>query len=165
MSFLGNMLKKTAKGFAVSAATAVAVSSISKLLGLSDSKVGQILSVGIPMMTIVASEDKGITDLLFKESKKKKKGGKKDKKEAEENYFNIFGDKGKKMNKEIAKETGSTEKEVNGVMSLFMPTFVDGIAEEEPEDAGALGKIFKAGEEEVKKQSPSLFNMTMKAIF
>jgi hypothetical protein len=50
-------------------------------------------------------------------------------------------------------------------MSLFTPYFVDAVAEEDPEDAGALGKLLKKDEEDIKKQSPSLFKMTMKALF
>ncbi len=164
MSLLGKMLTKTAKGFVVSATTALAVNTISNVLGLSDSKVGKILSVGIPVMTVFAAEDPKVTDLLFKESKKKDR--KKDKKSSEDSYFSIFGkDNTKKMEKAIADETGTTEEEVHGVMSLFTPLFVDAIAEEEPEDASALGKIFKQGEKEVEKQSPSLTKMAMKAIF
>jgi len=165
MSFLGKMVKKTATGFVVSAATAVAVNTISNVLGLSDSKVGKILAVGIPMMTVLTAEDPKVTDLIFKDSKKKDRKKNKSKKEAESDYFRLFGkDKAQKMNKAIAKETGTTEDEVNGVMSLFTPFFVDAVAEEEPEDANALGKLFKQEEEEVKKQSPSLAKMAMKAI-
>jgi Bacterial protein of unknown function (DUF937) len=165
MSIMGNMIKKTAKGFVFSTMTAIAVSSISKVLGLDDSLIGKVLSVGIPMMTFLAADDPKISDLLFKDSKKK--GRKKDKgrKDAEKDFFNIFGDKGHKMNKEIAKETGATEDEVNGIMSLFLPTFVDAIEEEDPQDAKGLGKLFKSDEEEVKKSSPSLAKMAMKAIF
>lgn len=164
MSFLSKMITKTAKGFVVSTATAVAVKSISNILGLNDSLVGRILAVGIPMMTIFAAEDPKVTDLLFKESKKKDR--KKDKKSSEDSYFSIFGkDNTKKMEKAIADETGATEEEVHGVMSLFTPYFVDAVAEEDPEDAGALGKIFKQEKDEVEKQSPSLVKMTMKAIF
>lgn len=166
MSFIGKMLKKTATGFVVSAATAVAVRTISNVLGLSDSLIGKILSVGIPMMTVFAAEDPKVTDLLFKESKKKNRQKKKNKKEAEDDYFRLFGrDNAKKMNKAIAKESGATEDEVDGVMSLFTPFFVDAIADEEPEDAGMLGKLFKKESDDVKKQRPSLFKMTMKALF
>lgn len=166
MSFLGKMITNTAKGFVVSSATALAVSSISNVLGLNDSKVGKILSVGIPMMTFMAADDPQITDLLFKESKKKDRKKTKNKKEAESNYFSIFGkDKAEKMNKAIAEETGTTEEEVNGVMSMFTPYFVDAIAEEDPKDAGALHKLFKDDTEEAKKKSPSLAKMAMKAVF
>lgn len=166
MSFMGKMLKKTATGFIVSSATAIAVSSISNMLGLSDSKVGKILGVGIPMMTFLAADDPSVTDLLFKESKKKDRKKDKSKKEAEDDYFRLFGkDNAKKMNKAIAEETGTTEDEVNGVMSLFTPFVVDAIAEEDPKDAGALGKMFKDDEEDMKKHSPSLSKLAMKAIF
>ncbi|MEA3335171.1 MAG: DUF937 domain-containing protein [Chloroflexota bacterium] len=155
MGIMGKMMKKTATGFVVSSATALAVSSISNVLGLSDSKVGSILAVGVPMMAFIAADDPQITDLLFKDSKKKKSKKEKSRKESEDDFFNIFGDKGHKMNKEIAKETGATEEEVNGVMSLFMPTFVGAIAEEDPEDSKALGRMFKEDSEETKRESPS----------
>ncbi len=165
MGIMGKMMKKTATGFVITAATSVAVSSISNVLGLSDSKVGKILSVGIPMMGLLAADDPKITDALFKESKKKNRKKDKNKDEAEKDFFNIFGDKGKKMNKEIAEETGATEEEVNGVMSLFMPSFIDAIAEEDPKDEKALGKLFKDDTEEAKKSSPSFAKMAMKAVF
>jgi hypothetical protein len=165
-NFLGKMIKKTATGFVVSSATALAVSSISKALHLDDSKVGKILAVGIPMMTFLAADDPKVSDLLFKESKKKDRKKDKSKKEAEADYFHLFGkDKAQKMNKAIAEETGTTEDEVNGVMSLFTPFFVDAVAEEDPEDAGALGKLFKSESEDAKKHSPSLAKMAMKAVF
>jgi len=163
MSFLGKMVKNTAKGFVVTAATAAAVSGISHVLKMSDSKVLNILGVGIPMMTFLAAGDPSISNLLFDDSKKKDK--KKSQKESEDDFFNIFGDKGRAMNKEIAKETGSTEEEVNGVMGLFMPTFIDDIAAEEPQDGAALNKMFKQETEDAKKQSPSFAKMTMKMIF
>lgn len=167
MSFLSKMITKTATGFVVSSATALAVSSISKTLGLNDSLVGKILAVGIPMMTFSAAKDPTVADLLFKESKKKdRKKKKKSKKEAENDYFSLFGkDKAKKMNKAIAKEAGATEDEVNDVMSLFTPLFVDAIAEEEPEDVSVLQTLFKREEEEVERHSPSLAQMAMKALF
>lgn len=165
MSFLGKMVKNTAKGFVVTTATAAAVSGISHMLKMSDSKVLNILGVGIPMMTLLAADDPSISDLLFKDSKKKKSSKKKSKKESEDHFFSIFGEKGRQMNKAIAEETGSTEEEVNGVMSLFLPSFVGTIGEEEPEDAGALNKMFKKEAKEVEKKSPSLFNMAMKTIF
>lgn len=165
MSILGNMVKNTAKGFVISSATAVAVSGISHMLGLSDSKIARVLSVGVPMMAWVASDDPSITDLLFKESKKKDSRKNKDRKEAEDDFFNIFGDKGHTMNKLIAEEADATEEEVNGIMSLFMPTFLDGIAAEEPKDSGSLNKMFKKETEAAKKQSPSLGRMMMKAVF
>lgn len=158
MSLLGKMMKKTATGFVISSATAVAVKGISNALGLSDSKVGKILAVGIPMMTVIAADDKKITDNLFKASKKKDRDDK-------NGFFDIFGDKGHKMSKAIAEEAGATEDEVNGVMNMFMPIFLDGIAEEEPEDAEGLGKMLKKDSEDVQKKSPSLAKMAMKAVF
>lgn len=164
MSIINKMIKKTATGFVVSAATAVAVNTISNVLNLSESKVGKILAVGLPMMTFLLADDPKISDLFFKESKKKGRD-KKNKKEAEDEFFKIFGDKGKKMNKAIAKETGATEEEVNGVMSLFLPSFMDAVDEEGPEDAGALNKMFKSATEQITVEMPSVAKMAMKAIF
>lgn len=165
MGILGNMVKKGAKGYIVSTATALTVSAIGKVLGMADGPVAKILAVGIPVMMWVASDDPKITDLLFKESKKK--GRKKDKgrKEAEKDFFNIFGDKGHKMNKAIAKATDTTEEEVDGVMSLFLGTFVDAIAEEEPEDSKALGRMFRKETDEFKDKSPSFARMVAKLVF
>lgn len=165
MGLMKKMIVKSAKGFVLSSATALAVKSISNALGLSDSLVGKILFAGIPMMTFLAADDPKITDLLFKESKKKDRKKKKSRKEAEDDFFNIFGDKGHRMNKAITEETGATEEEVNGVMGLFMPAFIDAIAEEEPEDSKALGNLFREDVDEVKKQGPSLLKMTKKIIF
>jgi hypothetical protein len=160
-----DMAVNTAKNFAVTTATTVAVKSIGNILGMPDVMVNSILAVGVPMMIMAGGEDPSITDRLFGQSKKKDRKKDKGRKEAEGDFFNIFGDKGHAMNKAIAEETGATEDQVNGVMGLFLPTFVDGIAEEEPEDAGALNKMFKQESEEVKKSSPSLARMAMKAMF
>lgn len=157
MSMLGKMVKNTAKGFVISSATAVAVKGISNALGLTDSKVGRILAVGIPMMTVVAADDKKITDNIFHASKKKDRDEK-------NGFFSIFGNKASKMSKAIAKEADATEEEVNGVMNMFMPKFLDGIAEEEPEDAEGLGKLLKKDSEKVHKESPSLAKMAVKAV-
>ena len=166
MGFMQKMVVNTAKGFVISSATALAVSSISNMLGLNDSLVGRILAVGIPMMGFTAAKEPSITERLFGASKKKGRKKKKSKKEAEKDYFNIFGkDKAKKMNKAIAKEADATEEEVNGVMSFFLPYYLDAIEEEEPEDSNALGKLFKKDEEEVEKKNPSLAKMMMKAMF
>jgi hypothetical protein len=164
MGLISKFLVKKGKSLALSAATAVTINAISNILGLNDSKIVKILSVGIPMMTFMLSDDPDITDLLFKESKKKDRKKKKSKKEAEKDYFNMFGEKGKKMNKAIAEEADATEEEVNGVMSLFMPSFVDAIEEEDPEDSKALGKMFKKESDEMKKE-PSLARMAMKVVF
>ncbi len=165
MSLMGRMMKKTAKGFVVTSATAVAVNSMKKILPLPDAMFDGILGVGIPMMMFIAADDPQITDLLFKESKKKNRKQPKNQKEAEDEFFNIFGDKGHAMNKAIAEETGASEDDVNGVMGLFMPSFIDAVAEEEPEDANALGKMFGKESKEAKKSSPSLAKMTMKMVF
>lgn len=164
MSVLGNIIKKTATGFLVSTATALAVKGISSTLKMSDSKVAQILGFGIPMMMWVASDDLGISDHLFKNSKKKGKK-KKSKREAEDDFFRTFGEKGRAINKAIAEQTGSAEEEVNGVMSQFLPTFENAIAEEDPEDAGALSGMFRKEADDIKKKSPSLGRMMATATF
>jgi hypothetical protein len=174
---VGNFFTRTMKNVVVGrtakwAKTAVVgatTNMIAKMLGLDDSLVGRVLMVGVPMMFFAGAEDPTISDRLFGRSKKKdkKKDKKKEKsrKEAEDDFFDVFGDTGRKMNKAIAEETGATEDEVNGIMGLFLPTFEDAIAEEEPEDAGALQRMFKKEEEDIKKKSPSLTRMAMKAIF
>ena len=131
--------KKAATTAAKTAVVGATTNMIAKALGLDDSLVGRVLMVGVPMMFFAGAEDPSISEKLFGNSKKKDKK-KKDKKEAENDFFDVFGDTGHKMNKAIAKETGATEDEVSGIMGLFLPTFEDAIAEEEPEDAGALQK-------------------------
>ena len=50
-------------------------------------------------------------------------------------------------------------------LSTMEITLVHNRAEEEPEDAGALQKMFKDEEEDLKKKSPSLTKMAMNALF
>ena len=159
-----DMAVDTAKSFATTTMTTVAVKSIGNILGVPDVMVNSILAVGIPMMMFAGADDPTISDKIFGESKKKDKKKDKGRKEAEDDFFNIFGDKGHAMNKAIAEETGATEDEVNGVMGLFMPTFLQGVSEEEPESAGALNNMFNESKKEVEKQSPSLTKMAMKAL-
>jgi hypothetical protein len=165
------------KDAAIAGAMGFTVNLIARSLGLEDTLVGRVLSVGVPMMTMVAGDDPSITDSLFdrsdkrKKDKEKNKGKEKDKsslpgrKEAETDFFDVFGPKGHKMNKVIAEETGATEDEVNGIMSLFLPTFEEAIDEDDVPDENALGGLFRTESEKAKKESPSLSRMAMKMVF
>ncbi len=172
MGIMTKMLVNTAKDkavdtattFAMTTMTTVAVKSIGGALGLPDVMVNSILGVGIPMMMFAGAEDPSVSNKLFGKSKKKDKK-KKGRKEAESDFFDVFGPKGHDMNKAIAEETGASEEDVNGVMGLFLPTFEEAIAEEEPEDGGALNKMFKQETDDLKKQSPSFAKMALKVAF
>ena len=114
---MGKLMKRVIKTSVVSATVAL----ISNFLNLSETKVGKILGFAIPMITFITADDPQISDLLFKNSKKKKKkDGPFDLKAAEKEFFDVFGDKGHAMSKFIAKETDSTEEEVNGVLGMTM---------------------------------------------
>jgi hypothetical protein len=170
---VGNFLVKTMTNVVVGKAADAAKAAvfgattnmIAKMLGLEDTLVGRVLMVGVPMMIFAGSEDEGIAGRLFGNSKKKDKKKEKSRKEAEDDYFQVFGDKGHKMNKAIADVTGAKEEEVDGIMGLFLPTFEDAIAEEELEDAGALQKMFRREADDAKKKSPSFARMAMKVVF
>lgn len=157
-----NKTKSAAKGMAVGATTTM----IAKTLGLDDSLVGKVLMAGVPMMMLAGADDPGIGGKLFGNAKKKnKKNKKKDRKEAEKDYFDVFGDKGHEMNKAIAEESGATEEEVDGIMGMFLPTFEEAIAEEDPKDEAAMSKMFRDETDEVKKKSPSFAKAAMKVVF
>jgi hypothetical protein len=151
MSIMSKMLVKTgkkvavgkAKDFAGTTLTNVAVKSTSKLLGIDEGKVDRVVEAGIPSMIFAGAEDEGIAKRLLNSSKDKGRDKDRGREESEKHFFNIFGDKGRKMNKEIAAETGATEKEVDGIMSAFLPTFESVIAEEDPKDEKKLMKMFR----------------------
>jgi hypothetical protein len=163
---MGKLMSRMIKTSIVAATTSL----IANVLNLNETKVGKILGFAIPMITFVTADDPKISDLFFKDAKKKKKkkDGPFNKKEAEKGFFDIFGEKGHKMSKFIAKETDSTEEEVNGVLGMTMAVMERGLGqaiEEEDVDEKGFNKWFKDEAEEKKKKKPSLFNMTMKAIF
>ena len=116
---MGRLMKRIIKSSVVAATTAL----ISNFLNLSETKVGKILGIAIPMITFFTADDPKISDLLFKNSKDRRDRGKKDGpfdlKAAEKEFFDVFGDKGHAMSKFIAKETDSTEEEVNGVLGML----------------------------------------------
>jgi hypothetical protein len=151
MSIMSKMLVKTGKKVAVGAVkdfagttlTNAAVKSTSKLLGIDEGKVDRVLEAGIPSMIFAGAEDEGIAKRLFDSSKDKGRGKGRSREESEKHFFNIFGDKGRKMNREIAAETGATEQEVDGIMSTFLPTLESVIAEEDPNDEKKLMKMFR----------------------
>lgn len=167
---MGRLMKRVIKSSVVAATTAL----ISNVLNLSETKVGKILGIAIPMITFFTADDPQISDLIFKDSKKKKKqrDEKKDgfltPKEAEKEFFDIFGDKGHAMSKFIAKETDSTEEEVNGVLGMTLSVMEAGfgrVIEEDAVDEKGFNKLLKGEVEEQEKRDPSLFKMMRKAIF
>ncbi|MFN2136449.1 MAG: hypothetical protein ACK2UK_10880, partial [Candidatus Promineifilaceae bacterium] len=139
---MGRFMKRIIRSSIVAATTAL----ISNIFNLSETKVGKILGIAIPMITFFTADDPKISDLIFKDSKKKrdkrkkKDGGFLTPKEAEDNFFNIFGDKGHTMSKFIAKETDSTEEEVNGVLGMTFSVMEAGfgrlIEEDEVDEKG-----------------------------
>jgi hypothetical protein len=161
---MGKLMKRMIKTSIVAATTSL----IANVLNLSETKVGKILGFAIPMITFITADDPKVSDLLFKNSKKKKKDGPFSRKESEKEFFNIFGDKGHKMSKFIAKETDSTEEEVNGVLGMTLNVMERSLGkaiEEDEVDEKGFNTWFKDEAEDQKKKKPSLFNMTMKAIF
>jgi len=170
---MGNFLVKTmtnvvvdkATDAAKAAAVGVTTTVIGKALGLDDSLVGRVLMVGVPTLILAGSQDEGIAERLFGNSKKKDKKKEKSRKEAEKDYFDVFGAAGHVMNKAIAQETGATEDEVDGIMSMFLPSFEEAIAEEDVEDASALQRLFRKEADDAKRQSPSFARMAMKLVF
>ena len=166
-SFMGRMIKTSL--------IAATTSLIANVLNLEETKVGKIIGFAIPMITFVTADDPSISSMLFKDSKKKNKKRKDSKKkglfskeESEKEFFDVFGEKGKKMSKFIAKETDTTEEEVNGVLGMTMSVMEYGLGrviEEDDVDEKGFNNLFKAEAEEQKKKSPSLFKMATKAIF
>ena len=161
-----------AKSFVAGATTNM----IANFLGLSDSLVAKVLTVGIPAIMLIASDDPVIGGKLFDRSKKADKtrreaggqrddeGRRRDQEEAERGFFDVFGEKGHAMNKVIAEATGATETEVDGIMSVFLPEFERAIAEEDVEDAGALQRLFADEVAEIKEKAPRWVKMLTKAI-
>jgi CRISPR/Cas system type I-B associated protein Csh2 (Cas7 group RAMP superfamily) len=77
----------------------------------------------------------------------------------------VFGDKGRKMSKEIAEETGATEEEVSGIMATFLPTFESVIAEEDPKDEKQLMEIFRKDADHAREHGHGWIGRTMGRIF
>jgi hypothetical protein len=151
MSIMSKMLVKTGKKAAVGAAkdfagtqlTNAAVRSSSKLLGIDEGKVDRVIEAGIPSMIFAGAEDEGVAKRLLNSAKDQDRGKGRSREESKKHFSNVFGDKGRKMNREIAAETGATEEEVNGIMATFLPTFESVIAEEDPKDEKKLMKMFR----------------------
>jgi hypothetical protein len=173
MSIMSKMLVKTGKKVAVGAVkdfagttvTNVAVKSISKLLGIDAGKVDRVIEAGIPSMIFAGAEDEGIAKRLFDSSKDKRKDTDRSREEPEKHFFNIFGDKGRKMNREIAAETGATEKEVDDIMSAFLPTFENVIAEEDPKDEKKLMNMFRKDADHAREHGHGWIRNMMGRIF
>jgi hypothetical protein len=154
MKIIDKMLEQTEAGFLISPETAVVVNEISDVLGFKDTKVNSVLVLGVPMMTAIAADDPEITGLLYKESKKNDRVKKPHRKFATKDFFAIFGGKGRSMNEAIAEEAGLTYGDVNVVMALFLPTYVDAIEEENPHSEEALSEMFRADADQAKSDSP-----------
>jgi hypothetical protein len=153
------------KDFAGTTLTNTAVKTTSKLLGIDEGKVDRVLEAGIPSMIFAGAEDEGVAKRLFSSSKDKDRGKERSREESEKHFFNIFGDKGRKMNKEIAAETGATEAEVDGIMSAFLPTFENVIAEEDPKDEKKLMKMFRKDADHAREHGHGWVRNMMGRIF
>ena len=162
MEFLNKMLQKTPSGYDINPETAKAAHTIADVLGIKEEKVDSVLLAGIPMMTAVAAADPLITDRLFLESKKQGRQKAKHRKYAVKDYFAMFGDKGRPMTQAVAAETGASEGDVNGVLALYLPTFVDAIEAENPPNDEALADLFHADAEEATSESPAFAGMVKK---
>ena len=161
---MGRLMKRVIKSSVVAATTAL----ISNVLNLSETKVGKILGIAIPMITFFTADDPSISNLLFEDSKKRKKGDRMTPEEGEKEFFNVFGDKGRWMSKSIAKMTDSTEEDVNGVLGMTMSVMETGLSgwiREDDVDEEEFNRRFKEEAEEDEKRDPSLFKMMRKAIF
>lgn len=185
---MGNFMGRMIKSSLIAATTSL----IANVLNLDDTKVGKILGFAIPMITFFVADDPSISDLIFRDAKKKKKerdkkrkererGGflakdeeekrglfRRKEKEAEEEFFNVFGDKGRGMSRFIAEETGTTEEEVNGVLGMtfsIMEASIGRMIEDDDMDEKEFNRRIKAEAEEQKRKKPSLFRMATKAIF
>jgi hypothetical protein len=156
MNMTGKLLTQTATGFAASPQTAVVVKSIARELALDEGQVDHVITTGIPRMVIVTADNPEIVDLLFKESRNEQRSKVKDRKMAVLEFFSIFGADGRAMNEAIAADTGAQYADVNGVMALFLPTFVDAIEEEAVKDPLALRTLFRVEAQEIQAQDPGM---------
>jgi hypothetical protein len=161
MKIIDKMLVQTETGFQIAPETAGVVKEISEVLGFKDTKVSSVVVLGVPMMTSVAADDPEITGLLYEESKKKNRVKKPHRKFATKDFFTIFGEKGRSMNEVIAGEAGVNYGEVNVVMALFLPTYVNAIEEENPQGKEELAEIFRADADQAKSDSPGLANLAV----
>jgi hypothetical protein len=112
-----------------------------------------ILVAGIPMLILAADDDDQINGLLMQESRKTDRSKTKHSKWARKEYFAIFGEKGRTIAQAVKAETGAREEQVNSVMALFLPTFVDVIEEENPPDEEVLADIFHEEAEEIRSDN------------
>ncbi|MFL7868413.1 MAG: hypothetical protein AB8I58_06265 [Anaerolineales bacterium] len=162
MQFISRMLQKTSSGYTITQGMAETIYSINYVLGLKEENVSRILVAGIPMMTAVAADDPQIAERLFSESKKKDRSKTKKLQYAVKDYFTLFGDRGLPLTKTVAAQTGDQVGDVNNVMGLFLPIFVDAIEEEHPRDEEELAQLFREDMEEVKSDSPVFADTVMK---
>jgi hypothetical protein len=161
---MGFFIKRVIKSSIVAATTAL----ISNVLNLDDTLVGRILGIAIPMITFFTADDKLISNKLFDHSKKREKGDRMTPEEGEEEFFDVFGEKGRMMSRFISKETGATEEEVNGVLGMTMSVMETGfsrVIREDDLDEDGFFKRFGDEAEEQKRRDPSLFKMFRKMVF
>lgn len=162
MDFLCKLLQKTDDGFEISPATAVAAADIKFVLGLKPEKVNKILVAGIPMMAAVAADDEHVAQRLYNESNNPQRSRTKHRKYAVKDYFMIFGDKGRPLTQAVAGQTGASEGDVNNVLGLFLPTFIDAIEEEHPQGEAALAGVFRADAAEARRDMPAVEEMALR---
>ena len=161
MKIIDKMLEQTEAGFLIAPEPAGVVNEISEVLGFKDTKVSSVVVLGVPMMTSIAADDPEITGLLYQESKKKNRVKKPHRKFATKDFFTIFGEKGRSMNEAIAGEAGVNYGDVNVVMALFLPTYVDAIEEENPQSEEELAEMFRADADQVKSDSPGFADIVV----
>jgi len=160
---MGRLLKRVVKSSIVAATTSL----ISNVLNLSDTLVGQILGIALPIITFFTADDPKISEKLFKNSKKHERGDRMTPGEGEKAFFNVFGDKGRAMSKFISKETGATEEEVNGVLGMTMSVMEAGLSrviKEDDMDEEEFNRRVKEESKEQEEKNPGLFKRATKAI-
>ena len=152
MEFMSKMLQMTPSGYVVTPRTTAAIKTIDYDLRLKEKKITDILVAGIPMMVSIAADDVQITGRLFEESKKKDRSKTKHREYAVRDFLAIFGEKAPTMSEAITAETGANKGDIYNVMGLFLPTFVDAIEEEKPQDDTALAELFRADADEAESE-------------
>ena len=65
------------------------------------------------------------------------------------------------MNEAIAEEAGLTYGDVNVVMALFLPTYVDAIEEENPQSEEDLAEMFRADTDHARSESPGFADLVV----
>lgn len=153
MEFVSKMLEKTPSGYVITPQTSEAVKTIKYDLGMKENKITNILLVGIPKMILFAADDTQITGRLFEESQKKDRNKTKHREYAVRDFLTIFGDKAPTMSQAITAKMGAGKADIYNVLGLFLPTFVDVIEEENPQNDEELADLFRAEVDAAKGKS------------